>query len=194
MPCMKHGGGHVAGVRGIRGRWGCFVKQGSLLYLVYVQEAIMTRLKKGDAAPAFRLSDQNGNEVGLSDFKGHKLLLYFYPKALTSGCTTQAQKVRDALGELNKQGVAAAGVSPDEPKMQKKFDEKHSLGFPLLSDSDHSVAQAYGVWGEKNMYGKKFMGIIRSSFLIDEDGRIIEAWYKVSPKDTADKALAALNP
>ncbi len=152
----------------------------------------MTRLKKGDAAPDFMLTDQDGKELGLSAFKGQKLLLYFYPKALTSGCTVQAQAVRDTLDELAGLGGAAVGISPDEPATQKKFDEKHELGFPLLCDADHSVADAYGVWGEKSMYGRKFMGIIRSSFLIDEDGRIMEAWYKVSPKDTVPKVLAEL--
>jgi len=152
----------------------------------------MTKLNKGDAAPDFTLADQDGKKVTLSDFKGRKLLLYFYPKALTSGCTTQAQAVRDALEELAGRGVAAVGISPDEQKDQKKFDDKHALGFPLLCDEDHSVADSYGVWGEKSMYGKKFMGIIRSSFLIDEGGRIIDAWYKVSPKDTVPKALDVL--
>ena len=152
----------------------------------------MVKLKKGDDAPDFRLPDQNGREVGLSDFTGRKLLLYFYPKALTSGCTAQALSVRDALDELAGHGVAAVGISPDEPKTLKKFDDKHSLNFPLLCDKDHNVADAYGVWGEKSMYGKKYMGIIRSSFLIDESGRIIDAWYKVSPKDTVPKALTGL--
>ena len=154
----------------------------------------MMKLKKGDEAPDFRLHDQNGKEVGLSDFTGRKLLLYFYPKALTSGCTTQALSVRDALDEFALRGVAALGISPDEPKTLKKFDDKHALGFPLLCDKDHSVADAYGVWGEKSMYGRKYMGIIRSSFLIDDRGRIMDAWYKVSPRDTIPKARAVLEP
>ena len=100
--------------------------------------------------------------------------------------------MRDALEELSGMGVAAAGISPDSPRKQKIFDEKHGLGFPLLSDPEHSAAEKYGAWGEKTMYGKKYEGIIRSSFLIDEKGKVVEAWYRVSPKDTVPKALKAL--
>ena len=146
----------------------------------------------GDKAPAFTLLDQNGKKVKLSDFKGRKLLLYFYPKADTPGCTKQACNVRDAREDLTTAGVAAVGISPDPPAKQQKFDTKHGLGFPLLADEDHKVAEAYGAWGEKSMYGKKYMGIIRSAFLIDEKGKIAAAWYKVSPKDTVPNALAAL--
>ena len=152
----------------------------------------MGKLMKGDMAPDFALMDQNGNVMKSSDFRGKKLLLYFYPKALTSGCTAQAQEVSAARGALATQGIEAAGISPDMPEVLKKFDNKHELNFPLLSDADHSVSDAYGVWGEKNMYGKIFNGIIRSSFLIDENGRIIQAWYKVSPKETVPKALEEL--
>jgi peroxiredoxin Q/BCP len=152
----------------------------------------MAQLKPGDSAPHFELVDQDGNTVKLADFKGRKLLLYFYPKANTPGCTTQACSVKDARGDLDPLGVTAVGVSPDTPGQQKKFDEKYGLGFPLLSDIDHAVADAYGVWGEKSMYGKKYEGIIRSSFLIGEDGKILQAWYKVSPKDTVPKAQEAL--
>lgn len=152
----------------------------------------MEKLKKGAKAPAFNLIDQEGNKVKLSDFKGKKLLLYFYPKANTGGCTKQATSIRDAKADFEKRGAAAVGISPDPPGAQKKFDEKHGLGFPLLSDPDHKVADAYGTWGEKSMYGKKYEGIIRSSFLIDQNGEILDAWYKVSPKDTVPKALEAL--
>jgi peroxiredoxin Q/BCP len=152
----------------------------------------MAQLKLGDLAPQFELADQTGKKVNLSDFKGRKLLVYFYPKANTPGCTTQACSVRDAKGDLSSLGMAALGISPDAPAQQKKFDDKYDLGFPLLSDADHKVADAYGVWGEKSMYGKKYEGIIRSSFLIDENGKIIQAWYKVSPKDTVPKAREAL--
>ena len=152
----------------------------------------MAQLKSGDKAPSFSLKDQNGKTVKLSDFKGKKLLAYFYPKADTSGCTKQSCAVRDALPSLSKLKVAAVGISPDEPVKQKKFDGKHGLGFPLLSDADHKVADAYGAWGEKSMYGKKYEGIIRSSFLIDAKGKIIEVWRKVSPNDTVPKAMAAL--
>ena len=152
----------------------------------------MAHLEVGTTAPAFSLSDQSGNKVRLADFKGKKLLLYFYPKAGTSGCTIQACSVRDAMPDLKKVGIAAAGISPDEEAALKKFDENNELGFPLLSDANHKVAKKYGVWGEKSMYGKKFMGIIRSAFLIDEKGKIADAWYKVKPSDTVPNAIEAL--
>jgi peroxiredoxin Q/BCP len=152
----------------------------------------MATLSVGDKAPAFSLKDQTGNEVSLSDFKGRKLLLYFYPKADTPGCTTQSVCVRDAAAELAQAGAAVLGISPDVPEKQKRFDEKHSLGFPLLSDPDHQAAQAYGAWGKKSMYGKTYEGIIRSSFLIDENGRILQASYKVKPQDTVPNARKAL--
>jgi peroxiredoxin Q/BCP len=152
----------------------------------------MAKLNIGDKAPAFSLLDQDGKKVSLSDFKGKKLLLYFYPKADTPGCTKQACSVKDASKELKKLGTAALGISPDEPPKQKKFDEKYSLGFPLLSDPDNKVAKAYGAWGEKSMYGKKYMGIIRSSFVIDEKGKILQASYKVKPLDTLPNAKEVL--
>jgi peroxiredoxin Q/BCP len=149
-------------------------------------------LKPGDPAPSFSLLDQAGETVKLSDFAGRKLLVYFYPKADTPGCTTQSCAVRDAREDLSSLGVDAVGISPDTPEAQSKFDRKFGLGFPLLADTDHAVADAFDVWGEKVNYGKKYMGIVRSSFLIGEDGRIEHAWYKVSPKDTVPKARAAL--
>jgi peroxiredoxin Q/BCP len=154
----------------------------------------MGHLNIGDQAPEFALPDQEGNNVKLSDFQGKKLLLYFYPRANTPGCTKQACQIRDARTELAEMGVAALGISPDKPDAQKKFDGKFGLGFPLLSDPEHAAAQAYGAWGEKNMYGKKSMGIIRSSFLIDENGKIMGVWYKVKPDETvplAQKMLGA---
>jgi peroxiredoxin Q/BCP len=157
-----------------------------------MEENIMAQLKPGDRAPAFDLQDQQGQAIKLADFQGRKVLLFFYPKALTSGCTKQACSVRDARSELADLGVAALGLSPDPVDLQKKLDARHSLGFPLLSDPDHAVAAAYGVWGEKSMYGKKYEGIIRSAFLIDENGTIIQAWYKVSPEQTVPKAREAL--
>jgi thioredoxin-dependent peroxiredoxin len=153
----------------------------------------MAHLNIGDPAPDFALADQDGNTVTLADFKGKKLLLYFYPKADTPGCTKQACQIRDTRTELADAGAAAVGVSPDKPGSQKKFDDKYGLGFPLLSDPEHSAAQAYGAWGEKTMYGKKMEGIIRSSFLIDETGRILGAWYKVKPEDTVPRAQEALS-
>ena len=152
----------------------------------------MAKLNIGDKAPAFSLLDQDGKKVSLSDFKGKKLLLYFYPKADTPGCTKQSCSVRDTSKELKKLGAAAVGISPDQPPKQKKFDDKYSLGFPLLSDADNKVAKAYGAWGEKSIYGKKYEGIIRSSFVIDEQGKILQASYKVSPLDTVPNAKVVL--
>ena len=149
-------------------------------------------LRAGDPAPPFSLADQTGNAVRLTDFVGRKLLLYFYPKADTPGCTTQSCAVRDAREDLASLGVDVVGISPDEPQEQARFDEKFDLGFPLLSDPDHAVAEAYGVWGEKVNYGRTYMGIIRSSFLVDEEGRIERAWYKVSPAATVPNAQKAL--
>lgn len=154
----------------------------------------MAQLDTGDAAPHFKLSDQHDNEVTLDDFKGQKLLVYFYPRANTPGCTTQSCAVSEALPDLKRAGVAAVGISPDTPAAQKKFDDKYGLGFPLLCDTDLTVAKAFGAFGVKNMYGKKKEGIIRSSFLIDESGRVTAAWYKVKPQDTVPNATAALKP
>lgn len=147
-------------------------------------------LSAGDKAPSISLLDQQGSKVKLSDFKGRKVLVFFYPKADTPGCTTQACGMRDILGDIGE--TAVLGISPDPPKKQAKFDEKYGLGFPLLSDEDHAVAEAYGAWGEKSMYGKKYMGIIRSAFLVDEAGKIEQAWPKISPKDTPTNLLKSL--
>ncbi|MBN1436384.1 MAG: thioredoxin-dependent thiol peroxidase [Sedimentisphaerales bacterium] len=152
----------------------------------------MAELKTGSKAPNFALMDQAGKKVKLADFKGKRLLLYFYPKADTPGCTKQACSISESMKDLKKQNIAAVGVSPDLPDKQKKFDAKYELGFTLLSDADHKVAEAYGAWGEKSMYGKKYEGIIRSSFLIDEQGKVMQAWYKVKPEATVPNALAAL--
>ncbi|MBN2376011.1 MAG: thioredoxin-dependent thiol peroxidase [Sedimentisphaerales bacterium] len=152
----------------------------------------MAELKTGSKAPNFSLMDQDGKKVKLSDFKGKKLLLYFYPKADTPGCTKQACSVSASLKELKKLSIEAVGISPDLPEKQKKFDSKHKLGFLLLSDPDNKIAKAYGAWGEKSMYGKKYEGIIRSSFLIDEKGEVLQVWYKVKPEDTISKVMAVL--
>jgi peroxiredoxin Q/BCP len=149
-------------------------------------------LKAGDPAPDFALDDQHGKTVKLSDFRGQKVILYFYPRADTPGCTTQACSLRDSHEAFEVAGATVIGISPDKPSAQEKFDAKYGLGFRLLSDPDHAVADAYGAWGERSMYGKKYMGIVRSAFVIDEQGAIIEAIYKVSPKDTVPKALKAL--
>ena len=153
----------------------------------------MSKLKVGDICPKFELLDQNGNLVSSDSLKGQKILIYFYPKAMTPGCTIQSCKVRDAFSELENNNVRSIGVSPDSPERQKKFDNRHNLGFTLLSDPDHSMSEAFGVWIEKSMFGKKYMGILRSSFLIDENGLVIGVWYKVSPKNTVPNALDALN-
>jgi peroxiredoxin Q/BCP len=149
-------------------------------------------LKPGDQAPDFTLSDQNGEPFTLSESLKDKVwhLIYFYPKADTPGCTTQACGLRDVLGDIGDTKVI--GISPDKPAKQKRFDDKYGLGFPLLSDEDHSVAEAYGAWGERSMYGRKFMGIIRSAYLVDENGAVQEAWPRISPKDTPKKLLEAL--
>jgi peroxiredoxin Q/BCP len=152
----------------------------------------VTELNVGDLAPDFTLPDQRGATVALKGFRGRKVLVYFYPKADTPGCTTQSCAVRDSRSYFEDRGVDVVGISPSPVFAQASFDAKFSLGFPLLSDPDHAVADAYGAWGEKSLYGKKYLGIVRSSFLIDEEGRIAGAWYKVSPKDTVPKALAVL--
>lgn len=147
---------------------------------------------EGDAAPDFTLPDQDGNEVALSDLRGETVVLYFYPRADTPGCTTQACGVRDRSAEYAAAGARVIGVSPDEPEQLKKFDGKHGLGFTLLGDSDHAVADAYGAWGEKSMYGKKYMGMLRSTFIIDTDGKIARVFPKVQPKKHDALVLKAL--
>ena len=153
----------------------------------------MEPLKEGMKAPSFEGIDQNGNMVRSGDFAGKKLVLYFYPKADTPGCTTQACALRDAYPQIEAKDAVVIGVSPDEPKALAKFREKHSLPFILLSDPDHAVAEAYGAWGEKTMYGKKYEGLIRSHFGIDADGRLSEAQVQVKPLSTADLALKVIS-
>jgi len=147
-------------------------------------------LKPGDKAPAIALADQDDHVVKLSSFKGRKVLVYFYPKADTPGCTAQACGLRDVAGEIG--DTVIIGISPDKVGALKKFDTKYTLGFTLLSDPDHGVAEAYGVWKEKSMYGRTYMGIERSAFLVGEQGKIEQAWYKVSPKDTPTNLVRAL--
>jgi peroxiredoxin Q/BCP len=141
-------------------------------------------------APAISLPDQHGDTVTLASFTGRKVLVYFYPKADTPGCTQQACGLRDIAGEVG--DTAIIGISPDQPAKLKKFDEKYGLGFTLLSDADHGVAEAYGVWVEKKNYGKTYMGVQRSAFLVDEAGRVEQAWPKISPADTPKNLLDAL--
>ncbi len=153
-------------------------------------------LKEGDKAPDFCLKgiDENGEEKEfcLKDFKGSRLILYFYPKDDTPGCTTEACDFRDNLNVLIEKGYKVVGVSPDSVSSHRKFKEKYNLNFPLLSDPDKKVAEAYGAYGEKKMYGKVTKGIIRSTFLIDEEGRIKKAWYNVKAKGHVEKLLKEL--
>ncbi|NLF97489.1 MAG: thioredoxin-dependent thiol peroxidase [Candidatus Riflebacteria bacterium] len=148
-----------------------------------------SELKVGDKAPTFALPDKDGKLFALKDFAGGKLLVYFYPKASTPGCTTQACSIRDAFADLKDLGVTVVGISPDQPSALKKFAEKYSLNFTLLADPDKKTAADYFVLGEKTMFGKKSVGIIRSSFLVGEDGKILQVWYKVKPEQTVPFAV-----
>ncbi|MCK5651244.1 MAG: thioredoxin-dependent thiol peroxidase [Gemmatimonadetes bacterium] len=143
-------------------------------------------LDAGQMAPEFTLPSDDGSEVSLSALRGKKVILYFYPKDSTPGCTTQACDLRDAMARIENQGAVVLGVSPDSIVSHEKFKTKYDLNYPLLSDGEYEVAEAYGVWKEKSMYGKKFWGVERSTFIIDEEGRVQEAWRKVKPKGHAD--------
>lgn len=147
-------------------------------------------LKVGDKAPSISLLDQHEKKVSLKDFAKQKVLVYFYPKADTPGCTEQSCLLRDIRKLIGK--TAIIGISPDESSKQLKFDKKFDLGFPLLADTEHVVAKSFKVWQKKSMYGREYMGIVRSAFLIDEKGKIEQAWYKISPKDTPKNLLKAL--
>ena len=147
-------------------------------------------LNAGDKAPDFTLVSDTGEEVSLRGFRGKKVVLYFYPKDNTSGCTAQACDLRDAMGEFTSIGAVILGVSPDSQQSHEKFKSKYDLNFPLLVDSDHAVATAYGVWVEKSMYGKKYMGIERSTFIIDEEGTLEAVWRKVKAREHADRLRA----
>ena len=147
-------------------------------------------LKAGDKAPAIELVDQHGQAFTLKKLGKRKTLVYFYPKADTPGCTQQSCLLRDISKDIGR--TAIVGVSPDNPSKQLKFDNKYSLGFPLLADTDHVVSKAYKVWKKKSMYGREYMGIERSAFLIDGNGVILHAWYKISPKDTPTNLITAL--
>ena len=145
---------------------------------------------EGSPAPSIVLSDQHGETVDIAGLRGRKVLVYFYPKADTPGCTTQSCGLRDVADRIG--DTVIIGISPDKPAKLAKFDEKYSLGFTLLADEDHAVAESFGVWVEKSMYGKRYMGIQRSAFLIDAEGAIERAWPKISPKDTPSELLKAL--
>jgi thioredoxin-dependent peroxiredoxin len=147
-------------------------------------------LQIGDKAPVFEAKDQDGNIVKLSDFQGKKLILYFYPKDSTPACTAQACSLRDSYKAMLAQGYAVVGVSIDDEKSHKKFANKYSLPFPLLADTEHHIVEAYGVWGEKMLYGKKYMGTVRTTFVIDENGIIQEIFSKIDTKNHAEQVLA----
>lgn len=149
-------------------------------------------LEPGDKAPAFTLPDQSGEKIKLSDLKGETVVLYFYPRADTPGCTTQACGVRDRGADYKKAGARVIGISPDEVKAIDKFAGKYDLDFTLLADADHAVAEKYGTWVEKSMYGKKYMGVQRATFIVGPDGRIAKVFPKVSPKQHDDLVLKAL--
>jgi len=149
-------------------------------------------LQAGDKAPDFELPDQNGDLLKLSDLEGQTVVLYFYPRADTPGCTTQACGVRDRGDEYRKTGARVIGVSPDSVEDIRKFAEKYDLDFTLLADADHAVADAYGTWGEKSMYGKKYFGVRRATFLINPEGQVAKVFPKVSPKTHDDVVLEAL--
>ena len=146
----------------------------------------------GDKAPQFALQNQDGEEVKLADFAGSKVVLYFYPKADTPGCTTQACGIRDRAAEYEAAGAAVVGVSPDEPAKLRRFADKYDLPFTLVGDPDHSVSEAYGVWVEKSMHGKRYMGVQRATFIIDAGGTVVHVIPKASPKTHDDQVLAAL--
>lgn len=152
----------------------------------------MSELKIGDKAPEFRLPTDGGEEISSTALKGHKVILYFYPKDNTPGCTTQACGFRDNLDALDKLNAKVVGISKDSIKKHDNFKAKHGLNFPLASDENSDVCERYGVWKEKSMYGKKFMGIERTTFLIDEDGNISQIWRKVKVKNHMDEIRDAL--
>jgi thioredoxin-dependent peroxiredoxin len=147
-------------------------------------------LTAGRNAPKFALRNQNNEEQDLAALRGRQVLVYFYPRADTPGCTQQACGLRDIADKVG--DTVILGISPDKPAALARFRDKYSLNFDLLSDLDHSVAEAYDVWQEKKNYGKTYMGIVRSAFLIDADGKLRNAWYKISPKDTPTRLLEAL--
>ena len=149
-------------------------------------------IEAGEKAPDFTLPDQDGNDVTLSELRGSPVVVYFYPRADTPGCTTQACGVRDHRSDYEAAGARVLGISPDPVKAVARFADKHSLGFTLLADEDHSVAERYGTWVEKSMYGKKYMGVQRATFVVDPDGKVAHVIEKAKPKTHDDEVLAAL--
>jgi peroxiredoxin Q/BCP len=152
----------------------------------------MATLTAGDKAPYFTAKDQNSKTVSLADFKGKTVILYFYPKDDTPGCTAEACDFRDNYQSLASKGFEVIGVSTDDEKSHKKFETKYSLPFPLIADTDHNIVEAYGVWGEKNMYGKKYMGTVRTTFIIDAEGNIKQVIDKVDTKAASQQVLDLL--
>ena len=148
-------------------------------------------LKEGTTAPAFKTTDANGETVSLKDLRGQKVVLYFYPKDDTPGCTKEACSFRDDFAKFKKRSIAVLGVSPDSEKSHKKFETKYKLPFTLLADTDHAIAESYGVWGEKKFMGRTYTGVHRTTFLIDEKGKIKKVFEKVKPEDHASEVLEA---
>lgn len=153
----------------------------------------MTQLTEGEKAPDFTTKDQNGNTVSLKDFRGKKVVLYFYPEDDTPTCTIEACNLRDNYDDLKKAGLVILGVSPDDKKKHKKFEEKYDLPFTLLEDPDKKIIDKYGVWGEKNLYGRKYMGLFRTTFLIDETGSIFKIFKKPKSKIHSEEILKAIS-
>ena len=149
-------------------------------------------LNVGDKAPDFSGVDENGKKFALKDFKGKKVVLYFYPKDNTTGCTTEACDFRDSYSRIKRKGVVLLGVSPDSEKSHQKFIDKYDLPFPLIADTEKTIANAYGVWQEKSMYGRKYMGMVRSTFIIDEKGKLIAVFPKVKVAGHVDEVLEAI--
>ena len=152
----------------------------------------MVTLKEGDKAPAFTGKDANGNKIALKDFKGKKLVLYFYPQDLTPTCTVQACNLRDNFGLLKMKGIEVVGVSPDDATKHKRFEERNKLPFPLIADTDHVIVEKYGVWDQKQLFGHKYMGVLRTTFVIDEKGVILKIFTRPKSKQHAEEILAAI--
>ncbi len=153
----------------------------------------MTHLKEGDKAPDFQVVDESGNEVRLSEYQGKKVILFFYPKAMTPGCTNEAKNLQEFSGDLKKRGFEIIGVSPDNTQKQLRFKEKYGLEYPLIPDVDRKLIEAYGVWGPKKLYGREYDGLHRTTFIIDEDGKIAKVFKKVKTKEHSKQILDSCN-